>query len=1475
MKNLTKHLIMLMAIAISNLAISAPVSVEKAKTVAFNFIKNVDSQISSLDLVYTRHDAFYVFGSQSAWVIVSAQDAILPILAYSTESQFKVPENYADTTVGNNFWGWINVIEKQIRFVAENNISATDEIQNQWISMSRGNNKSPTTVVPPLLTTTWNQDWPYNSMCPTDPWGPGGHVYAGCVAVAMAQIMKYHNWPSQGLGSYGYTWQSYPYSGANFGTTTYNWANMPNSISSVNADVSTIIYHAGVATRSMWGSSSTGVVVTSNDNPMLTGFINYFKMAFSTIKYVLKSDYTDTDWHNLIQAELIANRPVYYRGDGSLSHAWVCDGVDAGNYYHFNWGWGGSYNGYFALSNINPGGNNLSNNQHALVGIKPNDGSTLVTNTTWSGTITKTTNVAVPDAITLTVGPGAVVSFNQDCKLQIWGKLSSIGTSSNYAKLTASNQTNGWDGIDFKEDYMDRMADNDTSKFIYTQIEYSKSSGLYIYDYGKVVVDHCKINDNLGFNGAGVFVNNNSIQISNSEFNDNNATNVGGGLYLNLTDNVAVNVCNNDIHGNSAISGGGFWLFAYDNMSFENNIIRLNWAGNGAGGALGGGNPSLVNNRFVNNTTPSPGFGCLYLENCNAKIVGNLIANNTANGIFCKNSSPLILNNTISNNNHDFGSGIVFDENSDANIKNCIIYGNYANNSSYGHQITIWSNDSDPYFDHSNIEGGLAGFGGPGAGGNYSSSNYTNNIDLNPLFVSPSAGAGNGYSGLTADWSLQATSPCVNAGDTTGVSQYLPSLDLAGNPRIVSIIDMGGYEYGCQVPAQPSSITGSTNPCQTSSQVYSVTNVTGVSYAWTVPSGSSITAGQGSSSITVTIGPSSGNISVTPSNACGNGTSRSLAITVNTVPAQPSAITGNANPCQASSQTYSVTNVSGVTYTWTVPSGSSITAGQGTNSITVTIGASSGNISVVPSNACGNGTARTLAITVNTVPAQPSVITGNISPCQASSQTYSVTNVAGVSYAWTVPSGSSITAGQGSNSISVTIGPSSGNISVTPSNACGNGTSSTLAITVNTVPAQPSAITGNANPCQGSSQVYSVTNVAGVSYAWTVPSGSSITAGQGTNSIIVATGTTSGEVEVTPSNSCGNGISRVLAIAPQSVVADAGTDQTINNGSSTTLSGSGSGGSGTYGYSWEPASLLINNTVAAPTTVPLSASAQFVLTITDISTGCIDSDEVIVNVTGGALTVTATANPANICKGSSSQLNALASGGSGVYSYSWVSNPAGFSSTLANPVVWPLESTQYTVEVNDGVSTASSSVTVVVTLLPEAPLQPTGPDTVDLLQNGSSMFTTGTVPGATAYEWLLEPAMLGTWEVNGPICTITWSGSLGTGQVKVRAVGSCGAGEWSQAKEVVIENTTTTAKQGATVWQLYPNPANDQVAISSKNQLLKVQIADLAGRVIAIQTLAQPQFTTTINTSGLTPSVYLLTIITPQGQFTRRMVISH
>ena len=349
-------------------------------------------------------------------------------------------------------------------------------------------------------------------------------------------------------------------------------------------------------------------------------------------------------------------------------------------------------------------------------------------------------------------------------------------------------------------------------------------------------------------------------------------------------------------------------------------------------------------------------------------------------------------------------------------------------------------------------------------------------------------------------------------------------------------------------PATPGIISGNTTQCSgLTGQVYSIGSVANATtYTWTVPSGWAVTNGAGTTSITVTTGSTgqNGNISVTAGNSCGTSSASNLAVTVSpATPATPGAITGTSALCSGQSgQIYNISSVSNATtYSWTVPTGWTINSGAGTTSITVTTGSSgqNGNISVTAGNSCGTSSASTLAVTVISAPATPGTITGTTSQCASlAGQVYSIASVTGATtYTWTVPTGWAITSGAGSTSITVTTGSpgQNGNIGVTAGNGCGNSSQRTLAVTINPgAPATPGSITGTATQCANQSgQIYSIGSVANAStYTWTVPTGWNITAGAGTTSITVTTGSAgqNGNISVTAGNGCGTSSASNLTV---------------------------------------------------------------------------------------------------------------------------------------------------------------------------------------------------------------------------------------------------------------------------------------------------------------------------------------------------------
>lgn len=338
------------------------------------------------------------------------------------------------------------------------------------------------------------------------------------------------------------------------------------------------------------------------------------------------------------------------------------------------------------------------------------------------------------------------------------------------------------------------------------------------------------------------------------------------------------------------------------------------------------------------------------------------------------------------------------------------------------------------------------------------------------------------------------------------------------------------------IPAQPDIISGDVVICADDSKTYGVASVNGAtSYMWTLPSG--WTGSSTANLIDVIASAASGTVSVTADNMCGSSPARTLPVTVNSIPSQPGVINGDAVLCAGDSETYDIASVSGATsYTWILPG---VWAGASTtNSINATTDASSGNVSVTADNMCGSSVPQTLPVIVNTIPAQPDMIDGDVIVCSGDSETYSIASVNGAgSYTWKLPggwTGTSII-----NSINATANASSGNISVTADNMCGSSPVQTIAITVNSIPAQPTGIDGDAILCTGDSENYSIASVAGAaSYTWTLPD--NWTGTSTTTSIRITANTTSGNISVSAINDCGSSSAQVLPVTvvhlPQPII---------------------------------------------------------------------------------------------------------------------------------------------------------------------------------------------------------------------------------------------------------------------------------------------------------------------------------------------------
>ncbi|MCX7954821.1 MAG: C10 family peptidase [Bacteroidales bacterium] len=355
------------------------VDLEVAKKVAKNIyyqkinnIKPLKYEEISLRHIYSEYfnnlPVYYVFSVEpKGFVIVSADDIAKPIIAYGFESDFSV------FNMPSHLKSWMNNYKEQIVWARNNKIQATEEIKKQWEEYKSENivlkkEKSQQ----PLLLTMWNQDWPYNELCPADPAGPGGHVYVGCVALSMAQVMKFYNHPRQGTGThtnYSFLNGGYGNLTVNYGAQTYYWENMPNTgvNTTNNYEIAKLLYHCSVAVDMHYGPDGSG----STTSKIVTALKSFYYYA-SNCQYVKKSNYTDANWKNLLKNQIDNKMPMVYQGMTSEGdgHAWNCDGYN-GDEFHMNWGWGGSSNGYYTLDNLTAGGYSFTTDQGAVINIYP------------------------------------------------------------------------------------------------------------------------------------------------------------------------------------------------------------------------------------------------------------------------------------------------------------------------------------------------------------------------------------------------------------------------------------------------------------------------------------------------------------------------------------------------------------------------------------------------------------------------------------------------------------------------------------------------------------------------------------------------------------------------------------------------------------------------------------------------------------------------------------------------------------------------------------------------------------------------------------------------------------------------------------------------------------------------------------------------------------------------------------------------
>lgn len=356
------------------------VPAETAENVALNWIgektraKFGEYAVSRTFAEYEKdRSAYYILNlDPEGWVIVSADDIARPIIAYSVAGAYS-PDNRPPA-----FDEWMTAVKQAIYNAIAENIQSSAEISDEWLRLTEDPTgflpvpKGATRGVAPLVQTRWGQDFPYNEQTPYDD-DAQARTVTGCVATAMAQIMRYHEYPTTGYGSHSYVHDVYgpiPADGpADFGGTVYDWTKMPYATAEYDTqdeidEVARLFFHCGVSVDMDYGVDGSSADMENDGRDALKNFFKYQESLYT----VKKEDYTDEEWKSLLKADLDNQLPMLYAGPG---HAFICDGYDDTDMFHFNFGWEGYEDGYFLLSGLIAGGYDFSVDQSAVIRIQP------------------------------------------------------------------------------------------------------------------------------------------------------------------------------------------------------------------------------------------------------------------------------------------------------------------------------------------------------------------------------------------------------------------------------------------------------------------------------------------------------------------------------------------------------------------------------------------------------------------------------------------------------------------------------------------------------------------------------------------------------------------------------------------------------------------------------------------------------------------------------------------------------------------------------------------------------------------------------------------------------------------------------------------------------------------------------------------------------------------------------------------------
>ncbi|MGC9342480.1 MAG: thiol protease/hemagglutinin PrtT [Bacteroidales bacterium] len=398
---------------------------------------------------------FIAHDNQMNFMILSNDYRVKPVLGYSDEGSYDADNIPPQLEELLSFY-------KRELLTIKRGISPVKNRNSEWDLLKTSGTNFYKASVAPLIQVKWNQGSGWNRFCPEDIDGPGGHVYAGCVAVSMAQSMSVFEHPDQGVGESKYVADGYGLQSVNYGETEYKWDSM--STTSSDDYNALLLYHCAVSVEMKFGPDGSGAYTTDIARA-LRDYFDYSSDVYSA------SAFEDTQaWIALLKSELDQGRPISYGGNdgtGEAGHAYNLDGYDNADAFHVNWGWSGSYNGYYQITNLAPGGSDYSQNAKAILGIEPKDHSptdislskTKILELLPVGTVASVITVVDPDEDdehTLTVEGTNSIFEDAYCPFYIDGdslKISEIIEYDMYKKVYIKITAEDLEGNTFAKDF--------------------------------------------------------------------------------------------------------------------------------------------------------------------------------------------------------------------------------------------------------------------------------------------------------------------------------------------------------------------------------------------------------------------------------------------------------------------------------------------------------------------------------------------------------------------------------------------------------------------------------------------------------------------------------------------------------------------------------------------------------------------------------------------------------------------------------------------------------------------------------------------------------------------------------------------------------------------------------------------------------------------------------------------------------------